>query len=591
MKFKSALGMAALEEFNEEDQAPGAGESGEAKTDGADGAAAAAAPASGEAGAAGGEAGAAGGEAGGEGGESGAAAGAAGEGGEAGGAAAGAAEGGAAEGGEAGAGAGEGGETGAAAGGEAGEGGDPAASAAAATSADDTQAAQAAAAATSAAEATGEPAAAAGGAEGEDVGEAEAEEVEGEMEAVDQIEDKEGDVQEDVEKLEAATESLEGCVAILDAAAQRGGLDIYGASLLRNNVNTVTRSLKVKNLMLPALEDMETPSAKIDGANNAKDQVVAFIKRILAAIGTAFDNLAKWAVETYQRLTNAFVAVERRAEKLSERVKNSKMKDGSIDSKSLATKMSVNGAPVKDIAGFVANLGKAAEKLNDPKAYKQYLEALALCEELVKNPEKDEEIRGKISGVLARWASEMEKSGDDRSLPEGTSVEGCTSFGVSLFDNQVLVTSIPNSTAGIGKMSSVVASTKKAEGASLPALNSNEATKVCAQVLAVAKAVREASEGNRGGVKELNTEIKKYKDTIAALSQSHLGSAAAEGGIAAKARQVMLFINSILMVTPKMPIHAINRALPRNLSYALDYVAASLAGAPAEAAAPAGAAA
>ena len=398
------------------------------------------------------------------------------------------------------------------------------------------------------------------------------------MTEVDQIEEKTADVNEDVEKLEAATESLEGCVAILDAAAQRGGLDIFGASLLRNNVNTVTGSLKVKPLMLPALEDMETPSAKIDGANSAKEQIVAFIKRIIEAIKSAFVRIGEWLVETYKRLTDAFVAVERRAEKLAEKVKNSTMKEGTLDSKALLAKIAVNGEASPDaVQKAITELTKTAVYLNDPKTYKQYLEALDLCEEMLKNPEKDEEIRGKISAKLAAWSAEMNKHSS------GLEGGGGEEVYMNLLGNQHLIVLIPRKAEEIGNMLASVGSTKdKAVPTSVEALAQNSAIALCTTIAQNAKAMRSLVEDNKSGIKELMAEINKRKDTLIAISASN--KAAEMEGKGTAIRAVVVFINKLLLVAPKLPVHAINRALPRNMSAALDYVAASVGGA-AEAAA------
>lgn len=500
----------------------------------------------------------------------------------------------AAAGDDAGAGAGAGDDAAAAAAGDDAAATDPAAAAADAQSAEDGAAASAADAATQAADATGEPTDAVGE---DEVGDAEAEQVEGEMEAVDQIEDQAGDVQDDVEKLADATESLDGCVAILDAAAQRGGLDIYGASFLRNNLNTVTKSLKVKPLMIPALEDMETPSAKIDGAQGAKDQILAFIKRILTTIKQAFERLGQWIVETYKRLTNAFAAIEARATKLAERVKAAKMKEGKLESKSLATKLSINGRTVDDLPKFLTELAAFAKTLNDPKTYAPYLEAVDLAEEMLKTPEKADELKGKISEVLGKWASALEAVGHKSSFPAADLQLNANAgpngklVTFSLLDNQMLKTSIPTAADAIRGLSSTVESTKADSGAtSVEALDQAAAGKICALVADLAKAAREASEGNRGGVKELTGEIKKRSDTIGAMANVALGQIMDEAEIkSAGLRKTLLFVNTLLMSAPKLPIHAVNRALPRDLGYALDYVAASLGGA-AEAA-PAAAAA
>jgi hypothetical protein len=461
---------------------------------------------------------------------------------------------------------------------------DPAAAADAAQAADDNAAASASDAAAADAASTGEPTDAVG--EDADLGDAEAEEVEGEMDAVDEIEDQEEDVQDDVSKLTDATESLEGCVAILDAAAQRGGLDLYGASLLRNNLNTVTKSLKVKPLLIPALEDLETPSAKIDGANGAKDQIVAFIKRVIKAMQEAFARLGQWIVETYKRLTNAFSAVEARANKLAERVKASKMVEGQIDSKALAKKLTAGGVAVDDLSKYLNDLAAFAKAMNDPKTYAPYLEAIDFAEEMLKTPEKEEELRGKISEALGKWATQMEAIGHRASFKPADVAIGSNEnvlkiLAFALLDNQVLVSTIPSTAEGIrGMTSSVSNASADAGSASVPALDQAAAGKICAQVAELAKAAKEAVDGGRGGIKELNAELKKRNDTISAMANSALGQIMDEAGIKSeKFRKAAVFCNSLLMTAPKLPIHAVNRALPRSLGYALDYVAASLGGA------------
>ena len=411
------------------------------------------------------------------------------------------------------------------------------------------------------------------------------------MAEVDQIEEKTNDVQEDVEKLEAATESLEGCVAILDAAVQRGGLDIFGASLLRNNVNTVTKSLKVKPLMLPALEDMETPSSKIDGAATAKDQIVAFIERINEATKSAFVRIGEWIVETYKRLTDAFVAVERRAQKLAERVKASKMKEGKLDNKALASKLVAEGKPVEDLNAFLTKLGDYCKYLNDPKSYKLYLEAIDKCEELVKNPEKDEEIRGQISAILGKWAKEMSKHATDataaarwESIFSGAGnsslMKQVKVFGIFLLANQSLGVTIPDTAEGVNLMSTTIVPAKnKVEASDVEALDQAAALKICATVAAIAKEIRESGESNKGGVKELVAEIAKRKDTIVAMTKVAADAAMKDIGMGEKTRKAVGFVNSMFIKSPGLPVHAINRAMPRNLSIALDYVAASIGGA------------
>lgn len=441
------------------------------------------------------------------------------------------------------------------------------------------------------AESTGEPDAVV-----EDDGEdADSEVVEEELNEIDQLENKAADVSEDVEKLEVATESLEGCIAILDAAAQRGGLDIYGASLLRNNINTITTSLKVKPLLLPALEDLDTPPARIDGANVAKDQIVGFVRRIIEAIKSAFVRLGEWVVETYKRLTNAFVAIERRAQKLKDRIESSKMKEGKLDNKGLAAKLSIEGKLVEDLPSFMTKLGDCAKYLNDPKSYTLYLEALDKCEELIKAPEKDEEIRGEISAILSKWAEAMSKHAVDytasvRAAAEldptlkHSALDSVGTFSAPLLNNQHLVVTLPGTAEYIRVMEAVIATSHNTTTVSeVDALSQSDASKICDVVIDIAKQVRESSENNRGGVKDLLNEIKKRKDTVVSLSNVAADQYLKDVGAGEKMRKVIVFINSMFISSPKLPVHAINRALPRNLIIALDYVAASIGGAASEA--------
>jgi hypothetical protein len=400
------------------------------------------------------------------------------------------------------------------------------------------------------------------------------------MGEVETIDAQAADVDDDVEKLNVATEALEGCVGILDAAIQRGGLDVFGSSLLRNNVNTVTSMLKVKSMTLPALEDLETPTAKIDGAATAKDGIVAFIRRMMEALKQAFVRFGQWITETYKRLTNAFIAVERRAETLAQKVKAAKMVEGKISNKSLSAKMTVNGAEVKDLAQLIDRLGKLAATLNDPKTYAGYLEALDLCEQMIKDPSKEQEIRGKISAALSGWAGQMAKLNDGQ-IPFHVKGESASNtFNIAMLNNQILKTSIPTGADGVRLLSSTVVEGTGSSAGDIEALDQKAAEAICAKVAEVAKTVRESGESNKGGAKELINEIQKRKDTLAAMITATEKAVMEDSGIeATTVRKIVLFINTAFLAAPKLPVHAINKALPRNLNAALDLVAASIAGA------------
>ena len=268
------------------------------------------------------------------------------------------------------------------------------------------------------------------------------------------------------------------------------------------------------------------------------------------------------------------------------------MKEGKIDNKSLATKMIAVDEPVTDLADFLTKLADAAKYLNDPKTYKLYLDAIDKCEEMAKNPEKSEEIRGEISTILDKWAEEISKHGKDQTMQarftaalSGNSAEHTASkmvkfFAVPLLNAQGLLVTIPESAEGINGLSANVRdAVKKPTAGDLNALDQAAAEKVCQAVIQIAKEARESSVNNKGGVKELISEIEKRKTTIVAMANAAGEKMGESAGVPESVRKAIAFINTMLLSAPKLPVHAINRALPRNLGYALDYVAASLGGA------------
>lgn len=403
--------------------------------------------------------------------------------------------------------------------------------------------------------------------------------VEEEMGEVDAIDDTAEDADEDVEKLVNASEALEGIVAVLDAAIQRGGLDVFGASLARNNLNTITTSLKVRPMVIPAMEDMETPLAKVEAASGTKDQIVKFIKRILDTLKQAFDRFSAWTTEIYKRLTNAFMAIEKRAATLLSKAQSATMKEGAIDSDGLRKKLISNGKVTSDVPDLIDRLGKLALILNNPKTYDAYLEVIDLCEQMSKDPSKEEELRGKISGLLSQWASTMEKLNDKNSTFDfkvaGNDVS--KSFGFAMLNNEDLSVTIPSGADGVRMLSSRSVQRSGDASGEVQALSQAEAIALCKSVAEIAKAIRESGESNKGGVQELVSEIKKRKETIAAIIVATEKSVLEENNMEmTKMRKAVLFVNTAFLAVPKLPVHAINKALPRNLQTALDYVAASI---------------
>lgn len=416
----------------------------------------------------------------------------------------------------------------------------------------------------------------------------EAEVVEDELSGVDDIQDDVDETTEDVENLDIAAESLENLVAGLESAMETGGLGFAASTIARNNLNTVTRFLKVSNVLIPAMEDMESPSAKIEAASSMKDSIVKFIQGIIKAIKDAAMRFADWIVQIYKRLTNANQALKARAEKLLERVNSSEMKTDKIENGKLVDSISSGGVAIADLAVFAAGMGKAVEYMNSPSTYSGYVDAIGQCEEMLKSPEREEEIRGKISETLSKWAVGLEShavnvTGYAREAKHpgntGKIIDNTKSFLIPMLRNEAIFVIVPESAEAVAYMEATA--NKFGDGGKVTGVNpldKAEAIKLCNVVIEQANNAIKSAEENRGGVKELQANIAKHRDTVLALSLN-LVHGKAQNANEEKGRKIGIFIAKMLTSSSRLPIHAINRAAPRSYSAILDLVAASLGGA------------
>lgn len=586
---KSFLGQAALEELQaptEEEAAAAA--AGAAETGSSE---ATSTPATGEA-----EAGATAAAAGGEGGEAAGAgeagageAGAAGaaEGGE-GGAAAGGAEGegtaaaGAGEGGEAAAGAagagGEGGEA-AAAGGEGGEGGTQPADA----GDTDTQASTAAADAVAD---VGEPPV------GEDVegGDAAATVAE---ELAD-VEAAAGDLEDgaaDIEQLQAATEHLTDVIAIVQASMQTGGMDPIASMLVRKHVSVALESLDqpLDTIMLPALEDAETPSAKIGMAGDAIDAIKKFLARIAKAAADGFVKFGEWIATIWTRLTDANKSIKARAEKLRTMIKGATMADavtsGSVI-KGLASINESNGFP-KDPLKDIQKSYELMKFVADATNYKPLVDTVELLQVQSRSNISAEALAVKADEILSKMNARFVKEFNDSGLlfknDDGGDMNAST-IAAALPGLRVVTCVVPQNLKALTstgsaalKIPSIMYSPKTE---SVPALTAQEADKLCAMVIDACEWNISNNANRSKSLVEFNATMKKSVDKLNELAKAEAEIAIKQGAKEGLNEGVLRFIANaslkLFNATPRLPGYTISRVIPGMSSAALDFVAASI---------------
>lgn len=582
MKFKSKLGTAALEELSQE--VAGEGE----ENQNPDGTAA-----TGEAGAAEGGAG--------EGAEGGAAAGAA-----EGGAEGGAAEGGAAEGGEAGAtggaeggeaGAGEGAAEGGAEGGEGGEGGEaPPAEGGADAGDAGTQEADAAVAAV---DAVGEEEPVIG--ESAEAGDT-AELISEEMAAADEAGDKAEATVDDVESLQEATEALTTTLDILQASMQTGGLTAPGAMLLRQNLRMACESINQPGdaILLPAMEDAETPTSRLGMAGDAIDAIKKFVARVMKTIAEAYQTFSSFIAKLWASLTDANKRLKARAEKLKAMAKGAEFNE-TITSKRLITAARINGQVVNLVEAAKAT-NESARFLCDASSYNEYLAALRAIENGTKAEKNEAEIAAEANKHLEALAKSVESktqalfhigsSGFGRGAAAAKS--GGERRKLSLFGNRDVYLWVPKSVEELGGMiggesaSEVYPSEQTSQ---IKSLNEKECATICDEVIKTCDFLIANVSGSKS-IAEFNAEIKKHSDAIMTRVENAIdASRKSNTQMPEVVKKASTWAQKAMYSLPQLPCSKIARAIPGSNSILLDAVAASLkkatAAAPAEGAAAA----
>lgn len=404
---------------------------------------------------------------------------------------------------------------------------------------------------------------------GEEADAAISDEIEDQLGEVEQAGGEIADVESDVETMNDALESLDNCSAILRASIQRGGLDQFGGALLRNNLNTVTRTLKIRPLPLPALEDMEDPSAKIDAADTANAQVTGLMQNISNTVREGLSRFGKWIADTTAQLTDVYARLEKRADLLGQRAQAA---EGDKGGEVTVSGLSAGGQPVQNLVKYLQDLEKTVLALGNAQTYDGYIQLLDTAEELVKTPAESEALAAKATQQLLAFRKKLAqvvKSNGDQ-------------LSVGFLGNRSVVITVPADLHELAQFSAKVQKDGEAQDSNVPALKQKEVISLCAKVKEMAAAYRSSMAEASGMVKQLNKRISDKMGVIVDLS-SRLDAKDGESG--GNLRKVANWVSRIVMTSAKLPVHAVYAEVPRTLSIALDCASKSI-GAPRPAVAP-----
>lgn len=405
-----------------------------------------------------------------------------------------------------------------------------------------------------------------------------------EMQEVEETSEKVDGAAEDLEKLQQATESLSTTIDILNASMQRGGLDPYGSALLRQNLKMSLESIGQDSnaILLPALEDADSPSSRMGMVGDAVEAIKRFLARIAKAIADGFKKFVSWLGEVWGKLTDAFARLKSRAEKLKAMAKGAEMTD-TITSKGVLKAFMFGNEKVDDFTKAATEYCEAAKVLGDASTYDGYLNALSAIEKAVKDNKSSEEVSVAANAELKKMYDKIKSAtsryiyifGETMVRGSGASSSGGARMVLEGPGSRVTVIWTPTTLEEIGGLSSTEASVvSKMDFESMKALDEKQAISLCDKVISTCDWFQQAAKSNKQSASKFAEEVKKQADTI----MVHVNAAIeADGGKnQSTARSVANWVARTTYSLPKIPCFTVSRSAPGSLSSILDVVAASI---------------
>lgn len=402
------------------------------------------------------------------------------------------------------------------------------------------------------------------------------------------------EVAEDSEELAAATEALIDTVLLINQANQNGGMDRFAAMSVRQSTQYITSRLGLESLPLPAMEDMETPSAKVGAGSAAVKQIVAFIKRIMDAIAAGFSRFKDWIVTLVKGLFNAWASIETRANKIAAQAGSTK----NAPNDKLSGKNALGFYFGVDVASNVSSetdkFIKTVEFFNNPTNYKSWTNAVGKLVAAANGGDAAQGYEAEVNSELQAFSTSILKTTTEnvsdellRLMSQGADKHSKDKHKVGsgyIFapGGNVVLVSIPVQVESIGFLSATTTDTseainKKAEIARLPA---NEVVTVCTKIAEFAKKMQADLKSNSGGIREIEKVASNHSKDLIAANKKIIESIINEAteGKPEFARKLANTIAKVGVKTSQIPIYAVNKAAVKGMAALLTSCAASIGG-------------
>lgn len=412
------------------------------------------------------------------------------------------------------------------------------------------------------------------------IGESEAERVEAEQielagEEISAVSEEAQEVQEEVNEAADTAVAMEALACVLERSLQTGGLDQSAAALFMGQVQEKFKSMNYPQVGIPAMEDADSPSARVGVASQALATVKKFISDIVKALMEGLAKLAASAAQIFKLVSDQRRQVISRAEKLRTILSERGVRTEAILSPRLLAKIAVGADAPKDMLKQVKQAWDVVWYFSNPMAYSKLRDVYANATKMVDAADKAEGERADLTGFNAQYEAitkDWSKKLNGQESVFNTNYTELTSYAAP--GNRVFVCRVPKNLASSRELFGTVQTTGQTSNNSTGSVTPVTVDQAKALLTFVESSMSDLfnSEANET-TKSLEKYIKSFTAAVARLNTD----AKVESGAAAKVTRLLGFVTTLTGTSVRLPMYAFARGYVSICSGTLDLVAMSIA--------------
>lgn len=392
---------------------------------------------------------------------------------------------------------------------------------------------------------------------------------------IDRVSDEAEEVQGEVNEAADTAVAMESLANVLERSLQTGGLDSSAAALFMGQVQEKFQRMNYPQVGIPAMEDADSPSARVGVASQALATVSKFISDIFKALMDGLAKLGQATKQLFSLITDQRAQLISRSKKLQKILAARGTRHEDILSPRLLAKISIAGNAPKDMLKQLKSTWEVVSYFNSQSSYTKlhdiYLTATKLIDAADKNPEQRADLvvfNDKYASLASDWAKKMSPTQGT----ENASYVELTSYVAP--GNRLFVCRVPKTLAASRELAGMITTTQATTGNSTGAVTPVTVAQGKALLLFVESTLQDLL-GNKSNetIRALEKDIKTFS---AAVSRLNTQAKVASGSVT-KVTRLLSYITTLTSTSVRLPMYPFARGYIGVCSGVLDLVAMSIA--------------